>query len=358
MTVTDLWQGLSKQQIAERRATNRDRWQRRWPEGIGREARQRKQGYKEHQRAQAHLDDANQMGNPKARGLRLGSITVGTLLDRHLAAKGDRAASTVEVDRGHAGHVRAKFGDRVVTTLDTTEIEIWSARSGVAAESRKMQIEITRAAIKRGIRDKPIDSDPTEGIVVSLGHRERPSYSSTQLIAILESAASDADRALLGALGLMGLRSGEARSLRVGNSIVGNSLFATAVQARTRPRPGRPGAPFPFPRLFSRGSSGWRASVPRRRGSSPVPGRRTHPSRGSTRPRCSRARSPEPMRIGARRIAFRATRPMPSGTRSPPSRFPKPAPTSWRCPEQWVTRVQASRLTGTDISRRRGWSPS
>lgn len=77
---------------------------------------------------------------PRARALRVGSVTVGTLLDRQLAGKADRAPGTVEVVRNHAGHVRKAFGDRVVSTLATTEIEIWSAHSGVAAESRKKQV--------------------------------------------------------------------------------------------------------------------------------------------------------------------------------------------------------------------------
>nr|WP_157227728.1 tyrosine-type recombinase/integrase [Gordonia aichiensis] len=80
-----------------------------------------------------------------------------------------------------------------------------------------------RAAIKRGIRDKLVnEADPTEGIVVSLAHKERPSYSSEELRAILDAASSDFDRALLGVLGLMGLRGGEARSLLVGDLVDGH----------------------------------------------------------------------------------------------------------------------------------------
>lgn len=146
-----------------------------------------------------------------------GSVTVGTLLDRHCAAKADCAPKTVESDLRHAGHVRDQFGDRIVTTLDTTEIEIWSVRRGVAAVSRKKQVEILRAAIKRGMRDRLVDLGPTEGIVVALGHRELSSYSSERLMAVLGAAPSDADRALLGVLRLMGLSSGEARSLLVGD---------------------------------------------------------------------------------------------------------------------------------------------
>lgn len=66
-----------------------------------------------------------------------GAITVNTLLDRHLAAKRDRAPGTIEADRYHADNVRKAFGDRVVSTLDTTAIEIWSVREGVAADTRK-----------------------------------------------------------------------------------------------------------------------------------------------------------------------------------------------------------------------------
>lgn len=217
MAVYDLWKDLNRVEIAQRRAKNAPRWQRRWREGTGRDAPQRKRSYKEAQKAQAYQDDAAQMGNPKARSVARNSVTVNTLLDRHLAAKADRAPGTRRTDAWHSLHVRDAFGDRVVSTLDTTEIEIWSAAAGVAAESRKKRVEILRAAIKRGIRDKLVDSDPTEGVVVSLGHRELPSYSSEQLMAVYDAARDDFDRSLIGVLGLMGLRSGEARSLLVGD---------------------------------------------------------------------------------------------------------------------------------------------
>ncbi|SFN43300.1 tyrosine-type recombinase/integrase [Mycetocola miduiensis] len=217
MTVYDLWKNLPKDEIARRRQAGRDRWQRRWREGTGRDASQRKQSYKEHQKAQALLDDANQMQNPKAQRIRRDSLTVGTLLDRHVAAKADRAPKTLEADRHHAQGVRNHFGDRLVSTIDTTEIEIWSQRNDVARSSRKKQLEILRAAIKRGIRDTLVDRDPTDGIVVSLGHKELPHWSSAELIAVIGAAASDREKALLSVLGLMGLRSGEARTLLVGD---------------------------------------------------------------------------------------------------------------------------------------------
>ncbi len=247
MTVTDLWKGLSKAEIVARRAKNSPRWQRRWREGAGREATQRKQSYKESQRAQALIDDATQMQSPKARAVRASAITVGTLLDRHLAAKADRAPKTIEADRHHASAVRGEFGDRVVSTLDTTEIEVWSQRASVAPHSRKKQVEILRAALKRGIRDKLVDTDPTDGIVVSLGHKELPHWSSTELVAVLDAAANDTGRALIGTLGLMGLRSGEARSLLVGdltagqltvkNAGAGTDTTKTRASRRTLPVP-------------------------------------------------------------------------------------------------------------------------
>jgi integrase len=159
-----------------------------------------------------------QRADPKAQRIARGAITVNTLLDRHLATKRDRAPGTVEAGHYHAEYVRRAFGDRVVSTLETTEIEIWSVTPGISAESRKKRVEMLRAAIKRGIRDKLVDTDPTEGIIVSLGHRELPLYSPEDLMAILEAASdSDLDHALLGVLGLLGLRSGEARSLKVGD---------------------------------------------------------------------------------------------------------------------------------------------
>ena len=217
MTVSDLWKGLSKDEIAQRRQAGRDRWQRRWREGASREAVQRKQSYKEPQKAQAFLDDANQMQNPKAQRIRRDSLTVGTLLDRHLAAKSDRAPKTVEADHHHALGVRNRFGDRLVSTIDTTEIEVWSQRSDVARSSRKKQLEMFRAALKRGMRDRLIDGDPTDGIVVSLGHKELPHWSSSELMAVIGAAANEREKALLSVLGLMGLRSGEARTLLVGD---------------------------------------------------------------------------------------------------------------------------------------------
>ncbi|HXH36240.1 MAG TPA: site-specific integrase [Plantibacter sp.] len=217
MTVQDLWANLSKSEVVERRRAGRDRWQRRWRDGVGRSAPQRKQSYKEHQKAQAYLDDANQMGDPKAQRIRRDSLTVNTLLDRHLAAKSDRAPKTVEADQHHAHGVRRQFGDRQVSTIDTTEIEIWSQRSELARSSRKKQLELLRAAIKRGIRDKMVEGDPSEGIIVSLGHQESAHWSSAELMAVIAAAASEREKALLSVLGLMGLRAGEARSLVVGD---------------------------------------------------------------------------------------------------------------------------------------------
>ena len=228
MSVNDLWKGLSKAEIAEKRAKNAPRWVRRWREGTGRDARQAKQFYKEAQKAQADLDDASQRAHPKATRIRRDSITVATLLDRHLAAKADRAPATLAADAYHASVVRTEFGERVVATLEPTEIEIWSQRSGPAKEPRKKQLEILRAAIKRGIRDKLVDSDPTDGIVVSLGHHEVQHWSSADLMAVLVAAPSDFDRALLGVLGLMGLRSGEARSLLVGDLVAGQLTVKNA----------------------------------------------------------------------------------------------------------------------------------
>ncbi|MCT1986957.1 tyrosine-type recombinase/integrase [Dermacoccus abyssi] len=277
MTVHDLWKGLPKAEIAEKRAKNAPRWQRRWRDGTGRDAPQRKQSYREHQKAQAYQDDAAQMGKPRARALARGSVTVDTLLDRHLAAKADRAPGTVTADANHARHVREAFGDRVVSTLDTTEIEIWSVREGVAAETRKKDVEIMRAAIKRGIRDRLVDLDPTESIVVSLGHRELPSYSSEQLMAVLGAASSDAERALLGVLGLMGLRSGEARSLLVGdlrdghlsvnNGGAGTDTTKTRASRRVLPVSATV-LPWLVELAGDRSKSDWMFPSPRRQGSS------------------------------------------------------------------------------------------
>lgn len=278
--IKDLWEDLSKAEMARRRAKNLDRYQRRWRDGTrlpsGR-LKEFKQGYKEHQQAQAYLDDALQKGMPKAKSVARSSVTVGTLLDRHLAAKADRAPATVEADGHHARHVRDVFGDRVVSTLDTTEIEIWSVRPGVAAETRKKDVEILRAAIKRGIRDKLVDADPTEGIVVKLGHRERPHYSSEQLMAILDAARDDFDRTLLGVLGLMGLRSGEARSLRVGDLRGGHLsvLNGGAGTDTTKTRASRRLLPVPavlLPLLVAqagdRPKSDWLFPSPRKKGES------------------------------------------------------------------------------------------
>ncbi len=247
MTVHDLWKDLSKAEIAERRKANRDRWQRRWREGAGRNAPQRKQSYKEHQKAQAHIDDAAQMNHPRAQQLRVSTVTVQTLIDRHLAAKADRAPKTVEADQHHARAVCVQFGERVFSTLEPTEIEIWAQREGVARSSRKKQVEILRAAIKRAIRDKLVDSDPTDGIVVPLGHKELPHWSSEELMTVAAAARDDFDRALLLLLGLVGVRFGEARSLRIAdlrdghisviNSGGGSDQTKTRASRRTLPVP-------------------------------------------------------------------------------------------------------------------------
>jgi len=247
MTVHDLWRGLSKSEIADRRRSGRDRYQRRWREGKGREARQRKQSYPEHQKVQADLDDANQRANPRAQHIRRSSVTVGTLLDRHLAAKADRAPKTVSTDLHHSQAVREAFGDRHVSTLDATEIEQWSQRTEIARSSRKKQLEILRAAVKRAVRDQLVEIDPTDGLVVSLGHGEVPHWSSEELMTVINAASTDMDKTLLLVLGLMGLRSGEVRSLlirdlagdhlTVKNSGSGSDTTKTRASRRVLPVP-------------------------------------------------------------------------------------------------------------------------
>lgn len=251
MSVTDLWAGKSRAEVAELRAAGRPRYLRRWwgPETSPTtgKAIHHSQRYREAQRVQAELDDATQKAQPRAQALRRSSVTVATLLDRHLAARTDRAPKTVEVDRYHAGVVQERFGDRSVITLDTTEIETWTQRAGVARSSRKKQLEMLRAAIRRGIRDGLVDTDPTEGLVVSLGHREMDHWSAGQLMAVVSAASSDMDHALLITLGLMGIRVGEARSLRVGsvsrgdlrviNGGGGSGTTKTSSSLRTLPVP-------------------------------------------------------------------------------------------------------------------------
>lgn len=251
MSVHDLWKDLSKVESAERRKNNRDRWQRRWhgPDvnpSTGR-LRQHKRSYKEPQKAQAYLDDAQHRSDPKTQSVRDSSVTVRTLLDRHLAAKSDRAPKTVAADAYHASVVREEFGDRHVSTLEPTEIEVWTQRPDPARSSRKKQLEILRAAIKRGVRDKIVDDDPTDGLVVALGHKELPHWSSDELMAVIDAAPRLVDRTLLALLGLMGMRSGEARSLLVGdftgtelsvlNSGGGTDTTKTRASRRTLPVP-------------------------------------------------------------------------------------------------------------------------
>lgn len=122
--IYDEWKGLSKYQIAENRLKGKARYKRRWRDGVGREAPERSQMYREDQLAQAKQDELRQLSQPRSRQIAASSVTVGTLLDRHLAAKADRATKTVATDTHHAGHARSMFGDRVVATLDTTEIEV------------------------------------------------------------------------------------------------------------------------------------------------------------------------------------------------------------------------------------------
>lgn len=238
MSVTDLWKGKSKAEIAALRKKNAPRWRRSWrgPDvtAAGR-PRQHTQRYKEAQKVQADLDDATQRAQPRAVAIRRASVTVGTLLDRHLAARADRAPKTVEVDRYHASRVRAEFGPRVVSTLTPTEIETWTQRPGVARSSRKKQLEMLRAALQRGIRDHLIDSDPTEGLVVQLHRREVPHWSSAELMAVAAAARDDTDRALILTMGLMGLRPEEALTLRVGD-LAGGHLVVHGTKTDSAPR--------------------------------------------------------------------------------------------------------------------------
>lgn len=240
MTVHDLWAGLSRAEIADRRARNAPRWQRRWREGGGRDGRQRKASYKEAQKAQALLDDAAQLEQPRARRIMRESVTVRTIIDRHLATKADRSEGTLRDYDAQARHVNDAFGDRVASTLEATEVATWAARSGVAARSRKKQVELLRAAYRRGARDGLVDVDPTHDIVVSLGYKEVSYLSSEELVAVLAAARDDVDRALLSVMGRMGLRQGEATSLRV-RDLANGALSVTtsgAASDRTKTRAG------------------------------------------------------------------------------------------------------------------------
>lgn len=251
MAVIDLWKNYSKPEIAAARSKNLNRWQRRWRSdeinpSTGK-PKQEKQGYKESQKAQAKLDDANHQANPTARSIRRSSVTVDTLLGRHLAAKADRAPKTVATDRYHANAVRDAFGNRHVSTLDATEIETWAQRQETARSSKKKQLEILRAAIKRAVRDELVDKDVTTDIVVSLGHQELPHWSLDELMAVVTAAPRELDKSVLMVLGLMGLRSGEAQSLRVRdlangqlsvtNSGAGSDATKTRASRRVLPVP-------------------------------------------------------------------------------------------------------------------------
>jgi len=279
VTVHDLWEHYSKDEIASARRRNLRRWQRRWRDGTrdprtGR-LKQFKAAYPESQRAQALLDDARQLGQPRATRIARSSITVATLLERHLAARVDRAPKTVEADTYHAGVVTQQFGDRVLSTLDTTEIEIWSQRADVARSSRKKQVEILRAAIRRGMKDKLVDEDPTEGVVVALGHREKAHWALEELLAVADAADAGMPRTLLLTLGLMGLRIGEARALRVGDLKDGSLTVVNSGGGsdQTKTRAGKRVLPVPASLLVrlvaladDRPRSGWLFASPRRPG--------------------------------------------------------------------------------------------
>lgn len=274
MTVQDLWKGLAPAQIAQKRTANVARYLRRWRVGEGRDAVQHKQRYNEADLARAYIDEVEQTRQVMPH-VRPGSVTVNTLLTRYLAAKGDRAPRTVQDYHYRAFAVRKQFGERNVTTVIPTEIEVWATRPNVAAESRKKQLEVLRAAIRRGIRDGIVEMDPTEDITVSLGHKERAYWSYAELSAVLAAASSDLDRALLGVQGLMGLRSGEARALVVGdirngslkvtNSGAGYDRTKTRASMRTLPIPQQL-LPLLAKLTAGRLKSAWLFESPRRRG--------------------------------------------------------------------------------------------
>lgn len=119
----------------------------------------------------------------------------------------------------------------MVSTIDATEIEIWSQRAQPAASSRKKQLEILRADIKRGVRDNLVEVEVTDDLVVSLRHVERPHWSSAEFRVVIDSASSDFDATMFRVLGVMGLRENEMRTLRVGD-LVGSQL--TVRDSKTR----------------------------------------------------------------------------------------------------------------------------
>lgn len=134
------------------------------------------------------------------------------------------------------------------TTLLTTRSKSRPEPGNRAStEPGAIQLEMLRAAIKRGLRDKLIDEDPTERLVVSLGHKELPHWTSAELLAVIGAAPADLDDALLRTLGLMGLRPWEARVLTAGdlrngylsvlNSGGGSDTTKTRASRRSPPVP-------------------------------------------------------------------------------------------------------------------------
>ena len=190
-TLIDHWKHLTKTEKAAARKARRARYSVRWygPDtnpATGKPVQHRK-SFPENQQAEAHLFVGRLAGDDHTQRITAASVTVHTLLERHLAAKTDRAAKTVQTDRYHAQAVDDMFGSRFVNSITPTEIEVWTQRSTVARSSRKKQLEMLRSAIHRAMRDGLVTTDPTAGIDVALGHAEVNHLTLVELLAVLDA---------------------------------------------------------------------------------------------------------------------------------------------------------------------------
>lgn len=203
MSLHDLWKG--------KRSGPGKRWQVRYREA----GRQRKRNFDTKEAALTF--EARSRLEPDQRLAQEGRhLSVSAMMDTWLATKTDRARKTQEAYTYDVGQVTAAFGGRLATSLRSSEIRVWVARSGTSVSVRRRSLTALQAAYGLAIEDELLGVDPTSRIKLPRAvETERRFLSWSELAELAKETGTH--ESLVWLLGTSGLRLGEAAGLQVGD---------------------------------------------------------------------------------------------------------------------------------------------
>lgn len=191
---------------------------------------------------------ANGVETDKDRGEYLdpnaGRVLFGTLADRWLAIRVDKAQSTQDRDRSYlSSMILPVFGDRPIRSITPSEIEAWLSSLDRAPNTRGKALQILRTILDLARRDRLITANPASDVKPpSMKPRRVGTALSDVQINEIIAVAEDIDERTAVVVHLMarcGLRIGEALALRRRDVDLDNALLHVRT-SMTRSGPVRP----------------------------------------------------------------------------------------------------------------------